>query len=249
MGKVERRLQRHTRVGNIDTRVCHFNPGDVVLDAGTGGGYLLKTLSSKCKVVCATDISREFLRGIYDNLRDKDNIYLAQAELSRMPLNRSSFDRVICTEVLEHLADPTAAIAELCRLVTEDGILVVAVPTYFSEKLYSRLNRKYNRNQGQHVTILRRHAWINSFRDAHLEPIAIKNENFAPALYWTLRSIFPIRYDASSGLVTEKRLSDTAFWLLIYGANRLTFGAFDWVGRSIFPKSWYFYLVKKQVAD
>jgi ubiquinone/menaquinone biosynthesis C-methylase UbiE len=238
----------HSRVGNIDTRVCHFNPGDVVLDAGTGGGYLLKTLSSKCKVVCATDINWEFLAGLHDSLRGQDNVCFAQAELSRMPFNRSSFDRVICTEVLEHLADPTVAIAELRRLVAEDGIVVVAVPTYFSEKLYSKLNPKYDRNHGQHVTILRRHSWIELFRDAHLEPLAVKNENFAPALYWTLRSIFPIRYDASSGLVTEKRLSDRAFWLLMYGANRITFGAFDRVGRSIFPKSWYFYLVKKLVA-
>lgn len=245
MGNLERQFGRHFRVGNIDRRVCGFDAEDVVLDAGTGGGYILEILSAKCKAVYATDIDSGFLRRITDGVT-KDNLALAQADLRRMPFRSSCFTRVVCTEVLEHLPDPSGAIAELHRVVGPNGIVVVAVPTYFSEKLYSRLNHNYDKNQGQHITILSRDDWTRRFRQAHLVPIAVRNENFVPALYWTFRNVFLIKYDSSSGQVLETRLSDRLFWFATRLLDRATFGGFTQLGNRVFAKSWYFYLTTKE---
>lgn len=41
------------------------------------------------------------------------------------------FDVVVCTEVLEHTLNPFAAVAELRRMVAEDGVVVASTPFNF----------------------------------------------------------------------------------------------------------------------
>jgi SAM-dependent methyltransferase len=57
---------------------------------------------------------------------------LAQAdvrcEAGRLPFARSSFDLVLCTEVLEHVPDPHATLQEIRRTLTLSGSLVLSTP-------------------------------------------------------------------------------------------------------------------------
>ncbi|MCK4825023.1 hypothetical protein KA005_55250 [bacterium] len=129
-------------------------------------------------------------------------------------------------------------------ILKSNGICVIAVLTYQSEALYSKLNPRYDRNRGEHITILRKWEWLSLFKEVGFALIGVRNENFGHALHWIFRSIFPIKYDPSSGVFSEYRLFD---WLFIFGvpiANRATFGGFSGLGNKIFPKSWYFYLTK-----
>jgi ubiquinone/menaquinone biosynthesis C-methylase UbiE len=48
--------------------------------------------------------------------------------LESMPFEQASFDSVLCNAVLEHVADPEAAMRELARVVRPGGHVVVAVP-------------------------------------------------------------------------------------------------------------------------
>lgn len=45
-----------------------------------------------------------------------------------LPLETGSIDAVVCTQVLEHLAEPVAALEEFRRVLRPDGRLVVTVP-------------------------------------------------------------------------------------------------------------------------
>jgi len=233
------------RLGNIEGSLCPFDIQDVILDAGTGGGYLLDVLSSRCKCVCAIDVNSDFLEKIRHGTK-RNNVALLQADVSRMPFKSSYFTKIVCTEVLEHLPDPLAAIDEFHRLLKPGGIGVIAVPTSSSEKLYAILNRNYCQNQQEHISILKRQQWISLFRKAGLDVFAVRNRNFQLALYWVFRNIFPIKYDPSSGLPLENRFTDRVFWIVVGRINGITFGGFDWFGRKILPKSWYFYLKKTE---
>lgn len=51
------------------------------------------------------------------------------ASLDAIAVASSSVDLVLCTEVLEHVLDDTAAVAELRRVMTPGGRLVLSVPT------------------------------------------------------------------------------------------------------------------------
>ena len=233
------------RLGNIKASLCRFGLQDVLLDAGTGSGYLLDVLSSRCKYVFAIDINLDFLEKIRHG-SNRNNVALLQADVCRMPFKSSGFTKLVCTEVLEHLPDPSAAIQEFHILLKPGGIAVIAVPTRLSEKLYAILNRNYCRDQQEHVSILKREQWLSLFRKAGFDVFAVSNENFQPALYWVFRSIFPIKYDPSSGLPLEYRFTDSIFWFFVGRINRITFGAFNRLGSKILPKSWYFYLRKME---
>lgn len=236
-------MKSSDRIGNIDGSICRFAREDVVLDAGTGGGFLLDKLSSKCKRVYAIDVNSDSLYRIRQRV-GQDNILLLQADVRGIPFASLSFTRVICTEVLEHLRDPIVAIGELHRILKVGKIAVIAVPTRSSEILYSRLNPNYSQNEQEHVTILEKDQWISLFRKAGFDVLATRNENFQPALYWVFRNLFPIEYDPSSGLVLENRRSDIAFSYVTRAIDNVTFGGFSRLGNRIFPKSWYFYLRK-----
>lgn len=49
-------------------------------------------------------------------------------DLLRLPFPDASFDAVLCTEVIEHTADPRTAVSELCRVLAPGGDLVLTVP-------------------------------------------------------------------------------------------------------------------------
>src|SRR5213078_89565 len=48
----------------------------------------------------------------------------------QMPFASASFDLAVCLDVLEHLEDDRAALAELRRVVAPGGSLLVTVPAY-----------------------------------------------------------------------------------------------------------------------
>lgn len=50
------------------------------------------------------------------------------ADLHDLPLEDASFDAVVCTEVLEHVAEPQRVLAELRRILRPGGRLLVTVP-------------------------------------------------------------------------------------------------------------------------
>ncbi len=101
------------------------NPHDRILEVGCGGGHILRMFPENNLV--GVDVSGEMIQKSERNLRDY-NVTLLRGELHQVDLPRDGFDRVICSEVLEHVVDPGALIATMARLVAPDGKLVVTVP-------------------------------------------------------------------------------------------------------------------------
>ncbi|MBL0270815.1 MAG: class I SAM-dependent methyltransferase [Chitinophagaceae bacterium] len=52
-------------------------------------------------------------------------------DAAQVPLPDQSFDTCISTQVLEHVKDPNAVIAEACRLLKPGGKLIFSVPLYW----------------------------------------------------------------------------------------------------------------------
>jgi SAM-dependent methyltransferase len=50
------------------------------------------------------------------------------ADITDIPLPDDSFDVVLCTEVLEHVADTSAALTQLARLCRPGGVVIVTSP-------------------------------------------------------------------------------------------------------------------------
>lgn len=63
------------------------------------------------------------------------------SDITKIPVRNSSFDNVLCTEVLEHVSHPDLAIKEISRILRKDGKLILTAPfasqAHFSPHFFS----------------------------------------------------------------------------------------------------------------
>jgi SAM-dependent methyltransferase len=95
-----------------------LEPGTRVLDAGAGEAPY-RELFEHCEYR-TTDWSES----VHPGAQRADVI----ASLDALPLADGSFDAVLCTQVLEHVADPAVVLAELHRVLRPGGWLWLTVP-------------------------------------------------------------------------------------------------------------------------
>ncbi|MGD9518233.1 MAG: class I SAM-dependent methyltransferase [Armatimonadota bacterium] len=98
-------------------------PGSLLMDAGCGTGGTFLALRDRWSLV-GVDISPvalEFAKG-------RGMTLLVGADVQRLPFGQDVFDGVVACDVLEHLEDDVAALAELRRVTKANGVLVVTVP-------------------------------------------------------------------------------------------------------------------------
>ena len=73
-----------------------------------------------------------------------------------LPVPDASVDRVMASEVLEHIPDDVTAMAEIARVLKPGGRVAVTVPRYGPERICWALSDEYHANEGGHVRIYRR---------------------------------------------------------------------------------------------
>ena len=104
--------------------------GDVagrrILDVGCGAGPLLAALRERGAIVTGVDSSAKMLELARQRLGDGADLHLADLS-SPLPFPDGAFDDVIACLVLHYLEDWTAPLAELRRVLTPGGRLIVAV--------------------------------------------------------------------------------------------------------------------------
>ncbi len=110
----------------------HARSARQVLDVGCGQGALLKELERElpAALLHGSDVSDAALE---QARRASPSATLFTLDLEADDFERYSsyfgrFDLVLCSEVLEHLADDGSALTRLARLLTEGGQLLVSVP-------------------------------------------------------------------------------------------------------------------------
>jgi ubiquinone/menaquinone biosynthesis C-methylase UbiE len=99
-------------------------PSHRVLEVGCGAGHLLARLPAGRPV--GVDLAESLLARTAARLRGR--AALAQADAGALPFAAHAFDRVYCSEVLEHLVDPAGAVAEIARVLRPGGVAVLSVP-------------------------------------------------------------------------------------------------------------------------
>jgi SAM-dependent methyltransferase len=118
------RLIERRRLEIIRAFVGHAR-GAELAEIGSGGGHVLRMFPEAR--ITAFDVSTVFLETAKKNLTGYDARFI-KGEVDKLDLPAESFDRIICTEVLEHAHNPEAILATMARLLRPNGVAVITVP-------------------------------------------------------------------------------------------------------------------------
>jgi SAM-dependent methyltransferase len=185
-----------------------------VLDAGCGVGWGSEVLArAGARRVLGVDIDE---RAIADaSRRSGDAAEFIVGDLSALPLEPKQFDLVVCFEAIEHVPAPDRAIAELRRVLRDDGVLALSSPNrgvyapgnqfHLRELTSDELEQELRRHFAN-VAIYRQHTYGGSLlgddatlrRDDPVKPL--------DALLYKLSALEPGQELYTVGLAGDRRL-------------------------------------------
>ena len=101
--------------------------GKRVLDIASGEGYGSRLLGSVARNVLGVDRSPAAV--VHATRKyGGPSVRFLQADATRIPCRDAAFDLVVSFETIEHLLDQDAMMAEIRRVLTPDGLLVMSSP-------------------------------------------------------------------------------------------------------------------------
>ncbi len=179
--------------------------GDLVLDLGCGEGrhtiaaYLQQEVASigidlrienlKTTRQRFADFEQDFGPG-HESESDDKAFGLARANALQLPFAENSFDKVICSEVLEHIEDYKAVLDEIERVLKPGGLLCVSVPRTWPESICWMLSKAYHNVEGGHIRIFNSKALKSAIEATGL---SFHHRHWAHALhspFWWLKCLF-----------------------------------------------------------
>jgi SAM-dependent methyltransferase len=183
-----------------------LQPGDRVLDVGAGFGRHVFECARRGANVVALDYAEDEViqtRATLGGMVDAGEIDVERfkgvlrGDATKLPFADDSFDVVITSEVLEHIQDDVAAIAEMVRVLKPGGHFAATVPAWFPEKINWMLSDEYHapKSEGGHVRIYSATELSAKLRTAGL---ALQGHHRAHALhspYWWLKCAVGPRND------------------------------------------------------
>ena len=182
----------------VDFDKLDLQPGHLVLDMGAGAGRHAFEVYRRGADIVALDYSLADLKdvsGLFAAMTDAGEApagtvaATVNGDGTRLPFPDDTFDRIICSEVMEHIPDDAAAARELARVLKPGGTIAVTVPTWLPEKVCWALSDEYHAPfvEGGHVRIFTEASLRTRFRDAGLKPGAVHHAHALHSPYWWLK--------------------------------------------------------------
>lgn len=124
-------INEENRQAWLEVTLAKVPRGLRILDAGAGEqknrrhcAHLEYVSQDFCQYNSATLIANE---GLHSNAWDTSRIDIV-CDITSIPEPDNSFDAILCSEVLEHIPEPTLALDEFSRLLKPGGSLILTAP-------------------------------------------------------------------------------------------------------------------------
>ena len=139
-----------------------------VLELATGTGLIAKHIVNAAAHIEATDASAEMiLEAKRDNQSAK--LHFSVQDMFRLPYADKSFDAVIVSNALHIVPQPEKALAEIRRVLKDDGVLIAPTFTHGNSTLQGRIKLFFMKLAGfplnsrwssaDYLTFLRQNGW------------------------------------------------------------------------------------------
>lgn len=182
---------------------------DSVLDIGCGAGGATLFCANRGAHVVFVDVVAEKIEALRARVAQTP-ARRAEGWVSdggSLPVADASMSRVIAMEVLEHVEDPAAFLAELARVGQPGALYLLAVPDPVGEHMQKRFAPAYYFQQPNHIHIFEREAFGQLVTEAGLE--IVRRDAFGffwtmwMFLYWTSAKAAGVQLDGTSHDVVQ----------------------------------------------
>jgi len=198
-------------------RLLQLRAGERLLDFGCGGGRHSFEAMRWGAVATALDKDPEETQRAaawVKAMLDEDKVtaeaggqgHVTLGDGTYLPFPAGIFDRVVASEVLEHIDDDRAVLAELARVTRPGGTLAVSVPRFYPEAVCWALSPAYHDVPGGHVRIYRRHQLLARLERAGFEPYRWHHAHALHSPYWWLRCALGAKAEESRAVKAYYRL-------------------------------------------
>jgi len=163
--------ERHWHTAKHALARIPIEPGDVVLDLGSGSGYVGRALREATPVgfVCGLDGSPEMVRNARSYTDDVGVDFLV-GDFGALPFAEDSIDHVFSMEAFYYASDPAETLRELRRVLRPGGTFHCAV-NYYEENTHSH---DWQENIDVPMTRWDMAEYRGAFRDAGFH-VAVQN--------------------------------------------------------------------------
>jgi ubiquinone/menaquinone biosynthesis C-methylase UbiE len=182
----------------VDFQHFPLTSGERVLDLGCGEGrHVISVYLEQDVEAVGVDLSVQDLLTTRDKFEEfategkpGGSFGLSSANALALPFADNTFDKVICSEVLEHIPDYQAALREIDRVLKPGGLFCASVPRHWPERICWAFSEAYHRVPGGHLRIFN----SDELRD-QIEELGMRQyyRHWAHALhvpFWWLQCLF-----------------------------------------------------------
>jgi len=198
----------------VDYERLDLHAGDRLLDIGCGfGRHSYEALRRGADVVSSDFALPELVEvdalasamEAEGELPDGVSSTSCNSDVTRLPFPDDSFDRIIASEVLEHIDDDTGALAELTRVLRPGGTLAATVPAALPERVCWALSDEYHapKVEGGHVRIYGRGQLAEQMTTAGLIVVDSHRAHSLHTPFWWLRCAVGPQNDVDSNPLTK----------------------------------------------
>ena len=139
-----------------------------VLELATGTGLIAKHIVNSAELIEATDLSEEM---IAEAKRENQSakLHFSVQDMFHLPYADQSFDVVIVSNALHIVPHPEKALAEIRRVLKDDGVLIAPTFTHAENSLFGKVKAFFMKLAGfplcsrwtseEYLSFLRENGW------------------------------------------------------------------------------------------
>ena len=182
----------------IDFETLKLSDGDRILDLGCGEGrhaisaYMVNDVESVGIDLSLGDLetTRERFQEFVEPENTNRSLVISVASAESLPFADEAFDKIICSEVLEHIHSYQQVIVEINRVLKTGGIAAISVPRFVPEWICWQLSDGYHGVEGGHVRIFRANELRNDMESTGFICFGKHHAHSLHVPYWWLKCLF-----------------------------------------------------------
>ncbi len=233
----------------VDFNLLGIEDGECILDLGCGEGRhtWVACKQKQCQIIgldldkTSLDKGRLVLWQLDEQGETKGEWLLTRGSILKLPFKDNTFDKIICSEVLEHIPNDNQGIKEIVRVLKDDGLLAVSVPSYLPEAICWKLSEEYHNQPGGHIRIYKSKELLSKLQQGNLDIYAVRHKHALHSFYWISKCLFGASND-------KARLPSLYHKFLVWDlkTNTRPVKLLDDMLNNIFAKSIVFYARKSK---